>query len=170
MQLFSPQVQSPWRTQALMVLDGCHLLITVLLSTLGTQGAQESCHQHGSVWTPLEHGLRTGRGGRSTDTRVREGGPEPACWGRPGTDGRVQRREAGEPRGGGPACPEDGNPAPQGKSGSQSPELAAPDSFPEKQRAQCPRPSPGKALCTSVCGASAARGRQGSPLPTPGQS
>lgn len=91
MQLFSPQVQSPWRTQALMVLDGCHLSITVLLSTLGTQGAQESCHQHGSVWTSLEHGLRTGRGGRSTDTRVREGGPEPTCWGRPGTDVGVSR-------------------------------------------------------------------------------
>lgn len=90
MQLFSPQVQSPWRTQALMVLDGCHLSITVL-STLGTQGAQESCHQHGSVWTSLEHGLRTGRGGRSTDTRVREGGPEPTCWGRPGTDVGVSR-------------------------------------------------------------------------------
>lgn len=91
MQLFSPQVQSPWRTQALMVHEGCHLSITALLSTLGTQGDQESCHQHGSVWTPLEHGFRTGRGGRSTDTHVREGGPEPTCWGRPGTDVGVSR-------------------------------------------------------------------------------
>lgn len=146
------------------------MLITVLVSVLGTQGGQESCHQHGSVWTSLEHDFRTGRGSRSTDMRVCEGDPEPTCQRRPGTC----------PETGGWGSPlqpcgvsvpsENGKPVTQSESDSQSPELAAPDPFPEKERAQCLWPLPGEALRASVCGASAACGRQGSPLPTPEQS
>ena len=66
-----------------------YLLITVLVSTLGTRGDQESCHQHGSVWTSLEHNFRTGRGSRNTHTRVCEGGPEPTCRRRPGMGGNA---------------------------------------------------------------------------------
>lgn len=79
-----------------------YLLITVLVSMLGTQGDQESCRQHGSVWTPLEHDFRTGRGGRSTGMHVCEGDPEPTCQQRPGTDVDASRDgRPGEPREGG---------------------------------------------------------------------
>lgn len=166
MQLFSPQVQSPWRTQALMVLDGCHLSITAF-PRLGHcfRRAATSTVLCGHLWSTASG--RGGAAGAQTRVCAREALSPPA-------GGDLDRRACPETEAGSPgrraSVPRRWEPSAAGQEWLPVTRAHGTRFFSRKATCAVSMAIASARHCVHPCGPQRPVVGKGCPLPTPGQS